>query len=186
MNSSKESDKVIIGIDFDGTINDMLDTWVSWLNKSHGTSVKVSDITEWELSKQFPKLSKSELFAPLNDPDFWYYVTIKPDAVIVIKDLIDKGHKVFIVTSSHYRTLPAKLDRCLFEHFPFLNKENVIITYDKSLIRCDMLLDDGEHNLTDFPGIRVLFDAPYNTNSNVADYRVHTWKEFSDLMENFN
>lgn len=75
---------MIIGLDFDGTINNMLDTWVECLNKKYETRVKVSDITNWELAKVFPTLSKSELFEPLNTPEFWRSVTIKPDAVEVV------------------------------------------------------------------------------------------------------
>ena len=173
---------MIIGLDFDGTINNMLDTWVEWLNKKHGTDVKVSDITDWELAKAFPDLSKRELFEPLNTSEFWYYVTIKPGAVEIIEKLIQDGHKIYIVTSSHYRTLPAKLDNCLFAQLPFLKKEDIIITYDKSLIKCDILLDDAEHNLINFRGIKVLFNALYNKNSTVQDFRVTSWEDFYELV----
>jgi 5'(3')-deoxyribonucleotidase len=174
---------MILGLDFDGTINDMLDTWVEWLNKKHKTNIKVSDITEWELIKVFPTLTKRELFEPLNTPAFWQYVSIKPDAIEIIEKLIQDGHKIYIITSSHYRTLPAKLDKCLFAHFPFLKKENVIITYDKSLINCNLLLDDAEHNLINFKGIKVLFDASYNKNSTVHDFRISSWTEFYELVQ---
>ena len=173
---------MIIGIDFDGTINNMLETWVEWLNKKHGTSVLVENITDWELIKAFPGLTKRELFESLNTPEFWYEVTIKPGAVKVIKKLIEDGHQVYIVTSSHYITLPSKLDNCLFAHLPFLKKENVIITYNKSLINCDILLDDAEHNLINFQGIKVLFDASYNKYSTVHDFRVNSWEDFYELI----
>lgn len=173
---------MIIGLDFDGTINNMLDTWVEWLNKKHGTEVKVEDITEWELIKAFPGLTKRELFEPLNTPEFWHYVTIKPGAVEIIKKFIEDGHQIYIVTSSHYITLPSKMDNCLFAHLPFLRKENVIITYNKSLINCDVLLDDAEHNLINFKGIKVLFDASYNKNSTVHDFRVKSWTDFYELI----
>ena len=173
---------MIIGLDFDGTINNMLDTWVEWLNKKHNTVVKLEDIIDWELAKVFPTLTKSEIFEPLNTPEFWYHVTIKPGTIEVVEKLIQDGHEVYIVTSSHYRTLTAKLDNCLFAHFPFLKKENVIITYNKSLIKCDILLDDGEHNFINFKGIKVLFDAPYNINSTVHDFRVTSWKDFYELV----
>ena len=69
-----------IGIDFDGVMNNMLETWVEWLNKKHGTHVQVEDVTEWELAKKYPWLTKSELFEPLNTPEFWDEVTIKHEA----------------------------------------------------------------------------------------------------------
>lgn len=173
---------MIIGLDFDGTINNMLETWVEWLNKKYNTAVKLEDIIDWELAKVFPSLSKKELFEPLNTPEFWNYVTIKSGAKEVIEKLLEDGHQVYIVTSSHYRTLPSKIDNCLFAHLPFLKKENVIISYNKSLIGCDILLDDAEHNLINFKGVKVLFDASYNKNSMVHDFRVDSWTDFYELV----
>jgi 5'(3')-deoxyribonucleotidase len=174
-----------IGIDFDGVINNMLETWVEWLNKEHGCSVKVEEVTDWELHKQYSNLSSTELFAPLFTPEFWDEVTIKKDAQEVIERLMNDGHEIYIVTSSHYKTLPYKLKKCLFAHFPRLTEENVIITYNKALIRCDLLVDDRLQNLVDYPGGRVLFDAPYNKGPEadaMVDYRVASWKELYMLV----
>ena len=170
-----------IGIDFDGVMNNMLETWVEWLNKEHGTKVKAEDVTEWELAKKFPYLEKSDLFKPLNTPEFWDEVTIKHEAPEVIEKLIAEGHEIYVITSSHYKTLPYKLKKCLFAHFPYLTKENVIVTYNKSLINVDLMLDDGAHNLKDFKSIKVVFDTPYNRDFE-GDYRVATWKEFYILV----
>lgn len=174
---------MVIGIDFDSTINSMLDTWIEWLNKKHGRSVAVDEVKDWELAKCYPFLSKADLFEPLNTPEFWDEVKIKPEAVDVVVRLMQEGHEIYVITSSHYKTLPYKLKKCLFAHFPFLDKENVIVTYNKSLIRCDIILDDAEHNLVGCQGIKVLFDAPYNQNSTVHDYRVGSWKEFYILVK---
>ena len=173
---------MIIGIDFDGTINNMLDTWIEWLNQRYGTKVKFEDIVDWELAKVFPMLSKEDLFAPLSQPEYWRAVTMKSDAVEIIKKLLDEGHEIYVVTSSHYRNLPAKIDNCLLLHLPFLKKENIIITYNKAIINCDVLLDDAVHNLINFKGIKVLFDAPYNKNSTIEDFRVTSWKDFYELI----
>ena len=170
-----------IGIDFDGVMNNMLETWVEWLNKEHGTEVKVEDVTEWELAKKFPGLTKSELFKPLNTPEFWDEVTIKHEAPEVVEKLIAEGHEIYVITSTHYKILPYKFKRSLFAHFPYLTKENLIVTYNKSLIKVDLLLDDGAHNLKDFEGIKVVFDTPYNRDFE-GDYRVATWKEFYVLV----
>lgn len=170
-----------IGIDFDGVMNNMLETWVEWLNKEHGAHVKAEDVTEWELSKKYPYLDKSDLFKPLNTPEFWDEVTIKHEAPEVVEKLIAEGHEVYVITSTHYKILPYKFKRSLFAHFPYLTKENLIVTYNKALINVDLLLDDGVHNLKDFRGIKVVFDAPYNRDFE-GDYRVATWKEFYILV----
>jgi 5'(3')-deoxyribonucleotidase len=172
-----------IGIDFDGVINNLLDTWVEWLNRYyHEPKITVEDIKQWHFRKYFPELTEEDFLAPLFVPEFWDEVTIKPDAPEVIERLLAEGHKVYIVTSSHYMSLPHKLPKCLFAKFPFLTEKNVITVYDKSLINVDLLLDDAEHNLKDFTGIRVLFDASYNKFCTVMDYRISSWKEFYILV----
>lgn len=176
---------MIIGIDFDGVINSMVETWIEWLNREHGYSVKVDEVTSWELHGQYPKLSGTDFFAPLFTPEFWDEVPIKKDAPEVIERLLAEGHEIYVVTSSHYKTLPYKLKKCLFAHFPKLTEENVIITYNKSLIRCDLLVDDNLQNLINYPGGRVLFDAPYNRGPEadaMVDYRVGSWKELYMLV----
>lgn len=173
---------MILGIDFDGVMNDMLDTWVTALNDAYGTSVATDDIQHWEMKKAFPNLTEDELFAPLHLADFWDQVAVKYEAPEVLSKLIIEGHRIYVVTTTHYDTVKAKFTKCLFKHFPFLSHHNIIITYNKSLINCDLLLDDAEHNLIDFKGIRVLFDAPYNKHATAQDYRVSSWKEFYILV----
>ncbi len=171
-----------IGLDLDGTINNMLEFWLRWLNNTHNTNVQVKDVVEWDISKVYPNLTTAEIYKPLETPEFWSEVSIQEDAVQVIERLRQENHKIYIITSSHYAILPEKLKRCLFANISFLSKEDVIVTYDKSLIRCDLLLDDAEHNLIGFQGIRVLFDAPYNKQATIFDFRVSSWKEFYILI----
>ena len=173
---------MVIGIDFDGVMNNMLETWVSWLNGRHGTEVKVTDIKQWELKGAFPTLTEDQLFAPLHSAEFWDQVPVMHEAPEVVDKLLLDGHKIYVVTTTHFDTLSPKLTKCLFKYFPHLTKRDVIVTYDKSLIRVDVLLDDAEHNLANFPGIRVLFDAGYNKNATAMDYRVASWKEFYILV----
>lgn len=172
-----------IGIDFDGVLNNMLETWVKWLNKNYdGYQVKPEEITEWTLSTHYPELTEAELFAPLGCAEFWAEVPIRYEAPEVVERLLAEGHELYIITSSYYTTLRCKLEKCLFTHFPYLTEQNIIVTYDKSLIRVDLLIDDAEHNLKNFFGIRVIFDTPYNKTCSCADYRVASWKEFYVLV----
>ena len=43
-------------IDMDDTLEDLCSEWVKYLNNKHGTSVKHSDITDWDMTKAFPSL----------------------------------------------------------------------------------------------------------------------------------
>lgn len=173
---------MIIGIDFDDVVTNTLDVWIDWLNNKHNLSVTHSEIDSWKLVDFFPTLTKAELYEPLNTPEFWDEVSIKPGAQEVIGKLIEEGHQIYIITSSYYETLPYKFNRCLFKHFPNLTKENIIICYNKSLIKADMLMDDGEHNLRNFSGIKIIFDMPHNQDCKSADFRISNWQEFYNLV----
>ena len=173
-------------IDMDDTIENLCTALVPFLNKRHGTNVKYEDVNEWDLTKAFPMLSKAEVFAPFYEDEFWSIVQPLPGAQDGIKNLIDKGHDVFIVTSSFYETLRAKMDELLFKYFPYLNWDQVIITSNKQMIHGDVLVDDGVHNLIGGDYIGVLYDAPHNRSFNEKEYgiaRVHDWDEVVALID---
>ena len=82
--------------------------------------------------------------------------------------LIADGHTVLIVTTSNYQTLAAKMEQVLFHYFPFLTWNDVIITAHKQLIKGDVLVDDGIHNLEGGDYFKILMTAPHNRNYDAA------------------
>ena len=82
-----------------------------------------------------------------------------------MKRLIDDGHNVYIVTSSFYAGLKAKMEKVLFRYFPYIKWEQVIIVYDKSKIVGDVLIDDGPHNHSADRQLGILMDMPHNHNA---------------------
>ena len=71
---------------------------------------------------------------------------------------------------------------------PEIPWSHVIMANNKSLIKGDILVDDGLHNLYDGSYIKVLFDKPWNRNvdkSKLTDiiHRVHNWDEIVRLVE---
>lgn len=68
---------------------------------------------------------------------------------------------------------------------------HVIVTNNKSLIKGDILVDDGLYNLYEGSYLKVLLDKPWNRNvdkSKLTDivHRVYNWDEIVRLIENFN
>lgn len=57
-------------------------------------------------------------------------------------------------------------------------------SYNKSWLKCDILVDDNNMNLKYFKGIRVLIDAPYNkhADSESYDYRISNLKELLEII----
>lgn len=115
-------------VDMDDTIENLAEAWVDYLNARHQTSTSLSDITDWDISKAFPTLTKEQVYAPLFEDAFWNWVKPMKGASEALQKLIADGHTVLIVTTSNYQTLAAKMEQVLFRYFPFLTWNDVIIT----------------------------------------------------------
>ena len=151
-------------VDMDDVMWDLVGVWVAELNQRYGTSVNFEDITDWNIAKFFPELTSSELFTPLYDPLLW--AKLQP------------------VTATHYRTVEPKMKRFL-ELYSYLKWEDVIIASDKSLIKGDVMIDDGTHNLETTSCAKILFDRPHNRSYNAERNgmsRAHDWDEIYQLV----
>lgn len=171
--------------DFDDTMTQLLPAWLNYLNTKHNLNVELEDITSWDIEKSFNMLSSKEIYEPLNSPEFWFTVEEKPDASKYIKLIKEQGHNFYVCTSSYYKFLQFKFDNCLFRLFPFLSHHDIITTYHKNMINCDILIDDGVHNI-EGNHIGLLFDMPHNrsfdnTLSNNIE-RITTWEQAYNMI----
>ena len=173
-------------VDMDDTIENLLEAWVDYLNFKNGVDVSPEDINEWDITRAYPMLSEEQIFEPLYDHDFWYTVTPKEGAADVLQQLINDGHRVLIVTSSYLESLRSKMMSVLFNYFPFLCWDDVIVTAHKQLIKGDVMIDDGAHNLEGGDYAKLLMDAPHNKYYDAEAngmMRVHNWEEIYKVIE---
>lgn len=178
---------MIILCDMDDVLEQLVKRWTYVLNKQYGTNVSESEIVDWEIAKFFPSLTKEQVFAPLSEPEFWLGIEPMPHAQRVVKRLLDEGHTFRVVTSSRYDTVAPKM-KLLLTLYPYLSWKDVIIAHDKKLISGDVLIDDGTHNLIDFPAQRILFDRPHNHNFNEKNYdmiRAHDWYDVYNIINSY-
>lgn len=175
---------IIIACDMDDTIEYLVPAWIKWLNNKYGTKVIYDDIVDWDITKAFPTLQKEQVFAPLRLEAFWETVEPMKDAQYYIPKLIEEGFQFYIVTSAPPDTIIHKFNKCLKVHFPYLDWKHVIIAKNKQLIRCDVLIDDGEHNIVG-PYIGLLKDTPHNRDFEASNvYHVKDWKEIYTKIHN--
>ncbi len=182
--------KMKILLDFDEVINSMTHHWVNTLNCVYGTSVNFEDVSEWDMQKAFPTLTEDEIYNPLHLQSFWNGVEIITGAKEGIQKLLSEGHEIYIVTSAHPDTIKWKAE-WLQRELPEIPWSHVIVASNKSLVKGDILVDDGLHNLYEGSYIKVLFDKPWNRNvdkSKLTDiiHRVHDWDEIIKLIEELN
>ncbi len=171
---------MIILVDMDDTIENLTEAWINYANKRFGTTVNAADVTTWDLSEAFPSVSHEEMYALLLEDEL--YGTVEPfeGAAYYLQKLISDGHEVFIVTNSPYQVMKAKMEKILFKHFPFIDWKHVIITGNKPLIKGDVLVDDGVHNLLGGDYTKLLFTAPHNRSFDADGngmIRVDCWEE---------
>lgn len=172
--------KLTVLVDMDDTIEGLAKAWADYLNLRHGTSVSPTELTDWEVWKFFPTLSKEAVYAPLYEDEFWDWVEPLAGASYFLQKLVEDGHKLYIVTASNYQSLRAKMKKVLFRYFPFLKWEDVIVTYHKQLINGDVLVDDGLHNLVGGKYHKLLMSCPHNLSFDTAGtdiIRVDNWAE---------
>lgn len=171
--------------DADDTIENLLDCWVEKLNEKFGTSVSPEDITNWDVSLSFPSLSREQVYSVLKEEDLWHRLSAIPGSADVLQKLIIEGHHLYMVTASDYHCCKEKFER-IFELFPFLDWSHVIVTSQKQMVRGDILIDDGPHNLVNGNYLGILFDKPHNRNFDVSQHdnivRITNWKHIYDYI----
>lgn len=177
--------KLIILVNIDDTIENLCEEWCNYLNEKYSCNVHYQEVTEWDISKFFPGLTREQVFEPLHTPEIWYKLKSKDGAVKYVKQLMDDGHNVYLCTSTDYRNVRPKFEGVIQKYFPYISWNQVIITSNKQMIKADVLIDDGIHNLIGGDYIKVLMSAPHNmafdADSN-GMYRVNTWEETYELV----
>lgn len=178
--------KLRIFVDMDGTIENLLDVWVDRLNAAYGMNLEPDDIKVWDLMVAYKGLTREQVLAPTHDDSIWKDVRPYENAPEVLKRLIDAGHEIYIVTSTPHTSVRAKMDDLLFRWFPFISWKNVVIADHKQLLKGDLMIDDGVHNLEGGDYEKFLFDAPYNRSYNAEANgmtRVYNWLEVEEKIK---
>ena len=179
----------VIAIDFDDVCNDLLLTWVSWLNHQHGLNKTIQEMTNWDMTRNFPELSTYDVYRPLDIAEFWDKVYVYPEAKKAIQEMKQQGFQVVMVTTTSYDHAATKFHHCLFKYLGgIVEPEDIIITSRKDLIKCDYLIDDYPLNLKNSTAFRFLIDATHNKEANPKWYDMRTaslWNawEYIQLLE---
>lgn len=172
-------------IDADDVLWNLLKEWVFQLNYHHDTNVEWDKVDEWDICPFFPRLSKEEVFAPLNTKELWEKVRPIDLAVGSVKTLFDT-YNCYICTSSKPYSFYLKYEYAMKRLFPFVPYDRVICAKNKQLVKADVRIDDALHNLcgTDFG---ILFTAPHN--SSIRDdelppnvVRANNWVEVLKII----
>lgn len=175
-------------VDMDNVLENLGDVWVDELNKRHGFTMTHDDITEWNMEKFYPTLSRTKVFAPLHDEAIWRRVEPLPGAQDSVSKLQRDGHEIIVVTAAHPDTVKWKYE-WLSKYFPKIAYRDIVFCTRKQLIRGDFLIDDAPHNLFGGVYIPIMFAAPHNRTWNPQTleeynvYRTDDWLDTERLIE---
>ncbi len=176
---------MIILVDMDDTMEQLLAAWIRGVNERYGTDTAYEEILSWDVSAAFPGLTHDQVYAIPEEPGFWGTVDPMPGAAEALERLIAAGHEVYIVTAATHESLSEKMTDLLFRWFPFISWDHVIITSRKQMIRGDVLIDDGIHNLEGGSYAKILMTAPHNVHYDAESagmIRVRNWDEIEEAV----
>lgn len=177
---------MIVLVDMDDTMTDLLGAWCSWLNQTYGTHVSPKDVTDWEVYKFFPTLTQKQVFDVLSSEEFWKTVRPKEGAVECLKQILDDGDEVFIVTAANYDSIKFRFDFIIKRYFPFIKPQYFIMARNKQMVKGDILVDDGVHNLEGGEYDKILVSVPHNSNYDANSngmQRAETWKDVYKIIQ---
>lgn len=168
--------------DLDDVLWDLITPWTQKLNGRYQTSVAPVDITNWNICEFFPSLTRPQVFGVLDEDGFWDNVELYNDSIWFIEQLLKNGHKIKIVTKSHYKNIKQKAERFL-RCFPMLNWGDVTITESKQDIAGDVLVDDYKNNLIGGNYYKILMTRPHNKSFNKRLAGVHRINSLTEAYE---
>ena len=177
-----------VGIDVDSTVVDLIPDWLESYKNHTGKAIELS-----ELDGKFFEISTimKERGYPI---DFWSLPDIYDNAEPMagsqsaIQLMVDRGLDVFFITTSTSGHMDSK-ERFLAKFFPGIP---IIHTKQKHVVKMDLLIDDGFHNLVSQnkhqPNTALcMFKAPHNVSADIGQLsncqRVDDWAQFMVITE---
>lgn len=175
----KRRENFIVLLDVDNVLEDLTTAWINAVNIKFGTNVNPDDITDWEMKKFFPNLSRTQIYSPLHTKEFWKSLEPMTGAKKYVELLIEKECEVCLVTSSHPDTVAYKYN-FIKKHFPMIAYNDIFFCSRKQLVIGDVLVDDKPKNLIGGSYHKLLMDCPHNRSFDETKYnikRVKNWRE---------
>ena len=171
--------------DIDCILNDLVEKTLDMYNSQSGKSIQMSDITSYNFFDCLSYEDAEGIVALFKNKSLWDSLKPREGAQNALKQLIKRGHHVYLATATDPVNFGWKID-WLQQYFSFIPSDNVIRIMDKSLLKCDVLIDDCLDNLVSVFCDRITLNYPWNQSSSkdiVYDIvRCENWDEIVDAI----
>lgn len=179
--------KPVILVDCDGVMADFHGAFLREFTRIHGRVVLKEECTRWQFNECICTLEEEDVV--------WDYFARTPGLIEglseVDADLTDalaylrNWARVVCVTSPKAGNKLWAGERIAWLNARGFSDKDISNTSDKTLIRGDVLLDDGGHNLDAYSyfGGCLLFNQPWN--QGVHHHRTFNWAHAVGMLETF-
>ena len=173
--------KMTILIDQDDVLAEYIKGVTKAYNDKYDADIPVEACTSWDLHSIFGE----EIETVMHEPELFRNLEPVEHAIEVFERLYKSNlFEMYIVTAAHPRSVEAKFE-WIKEHLPFFPEDRVIVCKRKYVIKGDVLLDDGMHNIEAFlekGGTSIVFDRPHNRHQGQGIMRVKDWLTFEKMV----
>lgn len=173
----------IILCDVDNIVGDLCAAVLSVYNEDSGDNLQKHQITQYYIDNFVLPEYKKNFKNYFIDRRTWKRMKLVPDVQKYMAKLFNDGYRIVFVSKTECANVTKK-ERYLQRTFPFLDiNKSFIRTYDKSLIKGDIMIDDCLDNLLTFDGaLRVVLDCPWNNKGEDFDIenkllRARDWQD---------
>ena len=174
-----------ICVDIDDILCDLVQTGVRLYNSKAGTNIALSDITSFNLRECMSNTDADGVLAIFNGVEIYDHLKPIPDSQWGLETLFKQGHHVFLATATPYKSFASKVE-WVCKNFSCVAPEDIICIQNKSVLNCDIMVDDKLDNLTKNLCERIALDYPWNRNKDkefVYDIiRAHSWKDIVNII----
>ena len=177
---------MIIACDMDCVLNNLMEKTLEIYNAQNRKNIQMSDLTSYNFHDCLNKEDADGIIKLFKSKALWDSLTPISGAKEGLKKIVDAGHRVYIVTATAPENFTWKIN-WIKKYFPFFNTDNVVRAMDKSLIKCDILIEDCidqliKHKLC----YRLCLDYPWNRNVHDFTYGIHRCKNWNEILESIN
>lgn len=196
--------KLRIGIDMDGILADFTNHLLDKYTDVHPEeNVSEHDITTFDIEQHLKNkdLARSIWYRP----GFFSGIPIYEGAADTLNQLQKDGHEIVIITSPSTSWSATEKIQWLAKYFTFLpgkvnfageyKIKNLVVTSEKHLVSCDVLIDDFPFNVTEYKRVHPhtfitsLLHA-YNREPGLYNFlptgtRSEQWAQIRDAINHF-
>lgn len=156
--------KPIVACDMDSTLYDFVKPLLKRYNLVYNDNVQYEDITAWNIH-QFLKPECQNIFKEFCNEGFFEDIVI-PDCTLILLDILQSISDLYFVTAGSSYSIPWRsklLKRNLQKYSKgWFTDDRLVKLSDKSLFRCDYIIDDNEETCNKSDAIAFLISKPWN------------------------